>query len=63
MDQWLALVARTIDAADTSLGAQERGDLAAATDANTRGAATAIRADAVARELGLAACATTTAAG
>ncbi len=63
MDQWLGLVARTIAAADTSLRAQERGDLAAATNANTEGAATAVRADAIARELGVATCITTTAAG
>jgi hypothetical protein len=63
VDEWLGLVTRTIEAADASLRAQERGDLAAATSANTRGAATAIQADAIARQLGLATCVTTAAAG
>jgi hypothetical protein len=63
VDQWLGLVARTIDSADSSLRAQERGDLAAATSANTTGAAVAIRADAIARDLGVATCVTTAAAG
>ncbi|MBK5288190.1 MAG: hypothetical protein JJE46_06960 [Acidimicrobiia bacterium] len=56
VERWLATTTQTIDAASRSLRAQRAGDFAAATRANTEGAAHAARADDLARGLGLTAC-------
>jgi hypothetical protein len=58
--RWLALVRRTLDAADRSLAAQADGDLAAAARANAEGAALAARASEVATPLGVPECASST---
>ena len=59
MKAWLATTARTIDAARRSVRAQQSDDFAAATTANTEGAAHAARADDQARGLRLVACVVT----
>jgi hypothetical protein len=53
---WLGVVRRTLDAADRSLDAQERGDLGAADEANARGVLLAARADELATRLQLTDC-------
>jgi hypothetical protein len=56
--EWLDLVGQTLDRAETSLAAQRDGDLGVAATSNAQGSASAAQADAIARELGLAACVT-----
>jgi hypothetical protein len=56
--RWLDLVDTTLDAGAASLTAQAGGDLAAARSANARGNEATLRADALARSLGVAACTT-----
>jgi hypothetical protein len=53
---WLDVVRRTLETADASLDAQERGDLAAADQANSQGALLAARADELASRLALTDC-------
>lgn len=58
--RWLDAVDAALDAGAASLDAQSQGDLAAARAANQRGATASARADALARSLRLADCATAT---
>jgi len=54
--RWLDRVDAALDASAASLQAQSDGDLAAARSANARGAAATVRADGLARSLGIEAC-------
>jgi hypothetical protein len=58
--RWLALVDAALDAGAASLDAQSSGDLVAARAANARGRDAIARADALARALRVADCATAT---
>lgn len=54
--RWMNLVGRTIEQAHASLRAQEQVDLAAAARANAEGAVLRVRAEVIARELGVDDC-------
>jgi hypothetical protein len=54
--RWLDRVDAALDASSESLQAQSDGDLAAARAANARGTAATVRADGLARSLGIEAC-------